>query len=166
MVVLLTAILGLLGPAAPAKDAPATQPAAQPAANTMGDMDTVHRGAKFTLADSITMDEVAKAPEKFAGKTVRVDGMVKTVCRKKGCWMVLAGADPKATARITFKDYGFFAPLNSADHPCSVEGTVTVKTLGEKERAHLAQDAGKKVEDIPVHELRLVATGIEIRPKK
>ena len=143
--------------------APASQPAT-PAANAvkMADSATLHRGAPFTLTakDRITLDAVAdKAPE-MAGKTVQVSGTVKSACLKKGCWMVLAGE--KAKARITFKDYGFFVPLDSAGSTAIVEGKVEVKTLSEAERKHLAEDAGKTIDAIPAHELRLEATGVEL----
>lgn len=137
-----------------------TQPA-KPAAAVDGPV--IHRGAAFTLAekDRITLDAVAdKAPE-MAGKTVQVTGKVKSVCKKKGCWMILAG--DKARARITFKDYGFFVPLDSDGRDAVIEGVVEVKTLDEAERKHLADDAGKTIDAIPKHELRLVASGVELR---
>ena len=71
-------------------------------------------------------------------------------------------ADKQARARITFKDYGFFVPLDSAGSAAIVEGEVQVKTLTEAERKHLAEDAGKTVDAIPAHEIRLVATGVEL----
>lgn len=143
---------------------PAGGPASQPtAAVKMAETPVLHRGAKFTLTekDRMTLDAVAaKAPE-MAGKTVQVSGTVKSACVKKGCWMVLAGE--KARARITFKDYGFFVPLDAAGSAAVVEGAVEVKTLSEAERKHLAEDAGKTIADIPEHELRVVATAVELR---
>ncbi len=148
--------------------APSSQPARQPAAaapesNLMGEQAVVHRGAAFTLKEQITLDDVAAKPEAFAGKTVKVAGTIKQVCRKKGCWMTLAGQSPKARARVTFKDYSFFAPFDSGGHAALIEGTVEVKTLSEAERKHLADDAGSTVDQIPGHELRLVATALEVR---
>ena len=37
------------------------------------------------------------------------------------------------------------------------------ETLSEAERKHLADDAGSTVDQIPGHELRLVATALEVR---
>lgn len=144
---------------------PASQPAAAPQPDTkMAESGVMHRGAAFTLAekDRITLDAAAaKAPE-LAGKTVQVSGTVKSNCVKKGCWMVLAG--DTARARITFKDYGFFVPLDSAGSAAIVEGAIEVKTLSEAERKHLAEDAGKTIDAIPEHELRVVATGVQLTP--
>ncbi len=157
--IVLTALVGLLTPASQ----PASQPAKVPAKNLMGDQAVVHRGAAFTLKDTQSLDEVAKAPEAHAGKTVKVSGTIKAVCKKKGCWVTLAGASPAARARVSFKGYAFFAPYDAAGHMATVEGTVEVKTLDEAERKHLAEDAGKKVEEMPKVELRLMASAIEIR---
>lgn len=164
----LALIAALLSPASqPASQPAASQPAAsQPAtpAKMADAKGPLHRGAAFTLAakDRMTLDAVSdKAPE-LAGKTVQVTGTVKSACKKKGCWMVLAG--DKARARITFKDYGFFVPLDSAGSSAVVEGAVEVKTLSEAERKHLAEDAGKSVDTIPKHELRLIATAVELQP--
>jgi hypothetical protein len=161
------ALVALFAPptSQPAASQPAaTQPAKPPAYNTMGAAGSVHRGAPFTVKDQVTLDAIAKAPEQFAGKTVKVAGKVAAVCKKKGCWLTLAGASPTARARVVFKDYAFFAPLDCQGKLAILEGAVEAKTLGEAERKHLAEDAGKPVSEIPKAELRLIATGIEIKP--
>lgn len=157
----LLVITALFGP--PASQPAATQPAKAPANNMMGTAGSVHRGAPFTVKEQITLDDVAAAPEKFKGKTVKVAGKVSAVCKKKGCWLTLAGSNPTARARVVFKDYAFFAPLDSQDKLAILEGTVEAKVLDEAERKHLAEDAKKPVSAIPKAELRLIATGIEIR---
>lgn len=123
-----------------------------------------HRGAPFTVTEQITLDAIAKNPAAYEGKTVKVAGKVAAVCKKKGCWMTLAGASPTARARVVFKDYAFFVPLDCQDKLAVLEGKVEAKTLDEAERKHLAEDAGKPVSEIPKAELRLIATGVEIRP--
>ena len=119
-------------------------------------------GAALALKERISMDELAAKADALNGKTVQVAGTVSAVCRKKGCWMILAGEKAGSTARITFKDYGFFVPLDSAGSKGVVEGVVEVKTLSEADRKHLADDAGKSVDTIPKHELRLMANGCEL----
>ncbi|MCA9546585.1 MAG: DUF4920 domain-containing protein [Myxococcales bacterium] len=131
--------------------------------NLMGDEAVVHRGAQFTLAEQITLDDIAKAPEQYAGKTVKVAAKITNVCRKKGCWMSVAGSTPGARARVAFKDYAFFAPFDATGKLAIIEGTVKVKAMSEAERKHLADDAGKPVSEIPTAELRLVASALEVR---
>jgi hypothetical protein len=126
--------------------------------------EVVHRGAPFTLKDKpITLDDVAAKPDAFADKLTMISGKVSTVCQKKGCWLSLK-SDKGTVARVTFKDYGFFAPKDCAGQVATVEATVKVTKLDAAERAHLAQDAGKKPEEIPEVELRLVANGLELTP--
>lgn len=152
---LLLVIAALFQPAGSQPVAPASE---APAADGV-----IHRGAAFTLQDSITLDEIAKDPAAFAGKTVKVSGKIGSVCKKKGCWMTLNGQTPAAVARVVFKDYGFFVPLDSQGKLATLEGVVEAKMLDEAERKHLAEDAQKPVEEIPAAELRLVAAGVEIR---
>jgi hypothetical protein len=151
-------LVALLNPAS----APTSQPAKAPQTKVMGQQGVIHRGAPFTLKKSITMDALAGAVDTYANKTVQVTGKVAAVCIKKGCWMALAGKKKHARARITFKDYGFFVPLNCKDSKATVEGTVQVKKMSEAERAHIAKDAGKPISEIPQSELRLVATGVKL----
>jgi hypothetical protein len=161
-------LLILLQPASQPTQAPATKPAAAPATQpatpkaTAAAWTTLHRGAPFTMTDRITMDALMSDAKTYAGKTVRVDGVVSAVCVKKGCWMTLGGSDKTARARITFKNYGFFVPLDCAGSKTSVEGVVELKTLSAAERAHLAEDAGKSVDQVPENEIRLVATAVEL----
>ena len=149
--------------APPAGPGPTTKPASPPADNTMASAKVVSRGAAFALKTSVALDAIAADPDAYAGKTVKVTAKVGTVCRKKGCWLGLVGDKPAANARVTFKDYAFFAPLDCTGDQATVEGTVEVKQLGEGERAHLAKDGGKKVEDVPAKELRIIATALEVR---
>ncbi len=131
----------------------------------MADSKLVKRGGDFTGAAKATLDEVAASPDKFAGKTVEVSGTVGTVCLKKGCWLGLIGAKPTTNARVTFKDYAFFAPLDSKGATARLEGVVEVKKMSPAEREHLAKDEGKAVADIPAVELRIMASALELTRK-
>ena len=138
---------------------PTSQPAKSPKVAKDG---VVERGAKLELKTSITMDELADNAEKFSGKVVQVKGNVATVCRKKGCWMGLGGEKVTSRARVTFKDYAFFVPLDSQGSKAIVEGSVKAKVMSMAERKHLADDAGKPLSAIPKSELRIVATGVKL----
>ncbi len=67
-----------------------------------------------------------------------IEGQVRKACEKKGCWMELATAtDAKGPGvRVTFKDYGFFVPLDSAGSQARVEGVVQVAELSENRAKH------------------------------
>ncbi len=128
----------------------------------MGNQPTVHRGAAFTLQQSVTLDEVANKAQEYAQKTVLIKGKVSGVCQAKGCWMTISGDQATSKARITFKDYGFFVPFDVKGKDALVEGVVQVKELSEAERNHLAQDAKKPVAEIPKVELRIIASAVEL----
>ena len=149
-------------------ETPTSQPMVKPqpaSTAAVQGVKTIHRGEAFTLKETQPFDAMMASAGTLDGKTVRVGGTVKAVCRKKGCWMTLSGTEGTSVARITFKDYGFFVPLDCSGSTASVEGVVKLKTLSDGERAHLAKDAGKDVKDVPKHEVRIVATAVSlVRP--
>ena len=50
-------------------------------------------GAGVTIATATPIKDLYAPPEKFVGKTVRVDGIVTAVCTEMGCWLALGAAD-------------------------------------------------------------------------
>lgn len=144
--------------AAPA--AGSTQAAAKPAAG-----DVIARGEKLKGLAAVQLDKVLAAPTDFDGKTIAVEGKVRRACEKKGCWMELAATDKGPGVRVTFKDYGFFVPLDSAGATAKVEGTVKVAELSAENAKHL-QAEGATVptgKDGKAREVQLVALGVELR---
>jgi hypothetical protein len=138
---------------------PAPPASAQPAAKTFGA--PISPGPTLSLADVLT------APERFRDQSITVEGHVRSACTRRGCWMEVAeGADPKLSGcRVTFKDYGFFVPTDSAGSTAKVQGTLGVNTLPAERVAHLESEGGQfphKNPDGSATELRLVATGVEL----
>ena len=124
------------------------------------------RCAPLGTGETLPLAKVLAAPDEYAGKPVRVEGVVRSACTKKGCWMELASADAEGPGcRVTFKDYGFFVPLDSAGANARLEGLVQVKTLAKREVDHLEAEGAKfaKAEDGTAKEIRIVATGVELR---
>jgi len=80
---------------------------------------------------------------------------------------VAAGSDPKLPGcRVTFKDYGFFVPTDSAGADAKVQGVLGVNSLPAERVAHLESEGGQfpnKNADGSVDELRLVATSVELQ---
>lgn len=121
-------------------------------------------GAKIAGTEAIGLEKVLADADKLAGKTVLIEADVKTACSKKGCWMEL-GAGEGRKARVTFKDYGFFVPLDSAGSRARVEGVVEVKKLEKKDVEHYESEGGKiadKAADGTAREVRIVASGVEL----
>jgi hypothetical protein len=67
--------------------------------------------------------------------------------------------------RVTFKDYGFFVPVDSAGASARVEGVVQVKELSEATAKHYESEGAivPRGSDGKPREVQLVATGVELR---
>jgi uncharacterized protein DUF4920 len=124
-------------------------------------------GSPLGTSPAVALAEVLKAPDKFADQTVLVEGAVRRACSRKGCWMELSEAQDAAApgCRVTFKDYGFFVPTDSAGSRARVEAKVESKLVKPELVAHLESEGAKfadKSADGSAHEVRLVATGVEM----
>jgi hypothetical protein len=110
---------------------------------------------------------VLKTPDAFADKSITVEGDVRRACTRKGCWMELSeGQDASAPGcRVTFKDYGFFVPTDSAGSKAKVEARVESKVIKPELVAHMESEGAKfadKAPDGSAREVRLVASGVEL----
>lgn len=67
--------------------------------------------------------------------------------------------------RVTFKDYGFFVPLDSKGMKARAEGVVEVKNLSKDEVDHLESEGAKisRRDDGTAYEISFVASGVELR---
>lgn len=125
----------------------------------------ITRGEKLKGLPAVEMTALMAAPATFDGKTVALEGTVRKACEKKGCWMELAASDKGPSVRVTFKDYGFFVPLDSAGSKAKIEGTVKVAELTPEKAKHY-QDEGAQVakdKDGKYREVQVVALGVELR---
>ena len=128
--------------------------------------EVVKRGAAISgETKTVSLATVLEKPADYATTPVVVEGIVKNACTQKGCWMVLAPAADKDGMRITFKDYGFFIPLDAKGMQVKAEGVATVKVLPKKEVDHLESEGAKfkRNADGSANEVSFVATGVELR---
>ena len=167
----LSIILALLAPLACEARANRANPpsAAEPAPSQAAPhAEPKHFGAPLNAgAPVLSLADVLAAPERFRDQTVTVEGQVRSACTRRGCWMEVApSADSKQPGcRVTFKDYGFFVPTDSAGARAKVQGILGVNTLPPERVQHLESEGGqfpRKNSDGSVDELRLVATGVEL----
>ncbi len=125
------------------------------------------RGEPLKGAKAVKLADVLAKPQTHDGKTVLVEGRVRKACERKGCWMELAadGQDKGPGVRVTFKDYGFFVPLDSAGAQARVEGVVQVAELSESRAQHYESEGAivPRGADGKPREVQLVATGVELR---
>ena len=128
--------------------------------------ETIKRGAAIAAdAKVVALATVLASPVEYSNAPVVVEGVVTNACERKGCWMQLkpaAGADQ--AVRVTFKDYGFFVPLDSKGMKARAEGVTTVKKLSKAEADHLEEEGAKlkRNEDGSAVEVSFVASGVEL----
>lgn len=103
-------------------------------------------GAPITLKDKQALTTVVNENARFKDQDVLVEASLKQVCQKKGCWAVLS--QDGTEVRMTFKDYGFFIPKDSASRLVLAQGRIIEKTLSEKQRRHYLEDAGAPASEI------------------
>ncbi|MCA1590873.1 MAG: DUF4920 domain-containing protein [Acidobacteria bacterium] len=130
--------------------------------------DKITRGA--ALAKSVKRVSVEKAvanPDRLAGKTVEVEGIILRSCKKEGCWMEMADVAGGQSVRVTFGDHAFFIPLNSAGMNVRAQGVFKTSILSREKVEHLIHDDGAKFEnrneDGTVTEVSFDATGVELK---
>lgn len=124
-------------------------------------------GAPLGNARAAALGDVLKSPDQFSDQDLLLEGDVRRACTRKGCWMELSTSpEPGAPGcRVTFKDYGFFVPTDSAGSKARVEARVETKLLKPELVAHLESEGATfadKAADGSAREVRLVASGVEL----
>jgi hypothetical protein len=144
----------------------APAPAEQTANVALKDGEVVRRGAALGTSETVKFADVLKEPQKYAGKTIIVEGVVERVCQKQGCWMELAPEKGSRGVRVAFKDHAFFVPFNSAGLKARAEGVFSVKSVTSEEADHLEKEGARTLsrdKDGEASEVLFTATGLELR---
>lgn len=118
------------------------------------------------LTNTVEMISQVETDGTFEGK---ISGVIKEVCTKKGCWMTMDLPNGESM-RVTFKDYGFFIPIDSQGFPVVLQGVATLEETDVAALQHFAKDQGKSPEEIaaitePKREITFEATGVVIKAK-
>lgn len=168
MIVALVSLMLSAAPAAPAKaghDEVCEHPANAAAAKASDPADLVVRGDKLKGLKKVELATLLSSPASVDGQEVSVQGKVRRACERKGCWMELAPEGKGPGVRVTFKDYGFFVPLDSAGRTAVVEGKVIVAELSEEKAKHYESEGATvpRGADGKPREVQLIASGVELR---
>jgi len=132
----------------------------------VADPSTGNFGIEITADGAIAPSEFLAQLEGQQTMETKLSAKVLEVCQNKGCWMTV-DLENGEEMRVTFKDYGFFVPMDCDGKQTIIQGvafydTVTVETL-----QHYATDAGEPQEVIdsitePELQLGFEATGVII----
>jgi len=96
------------------------------------------------LADNgtpLSLGELVKDSDKYQDQEVLLATRIAKVCQKKGCFFV--ATQGAATARVSFKDYGFFIPTDSGGKDVVLLGTFSRKSVSKEQAEHDAKDLGE-----------------------
>lgn len=98
-------------------------------------------GAPLPEGPARSLAEVVEASDAMDGEDVKIATEVVQVCQKKGCFFI--ARDGEATARVTFRDYEFFVPTDSAGKQVVLAGTFERRAISGEQAAHYAEDLGE-----------------------
>jgi hypothetical protein len=85
---------------------------------------TQRYGAPVTVKKPVDIAKLAKNPEKFNGKTLRLEGVVKEVCQGMGCWVEVS--DGKGASFIARSlDESVLLPKDCKGRKVVVQGQLT-----------------------------------------
>lgn len=127
--------------------------------------EVIRRGAPLGDSPVVKFTDVVKAPRRYAGRQVIIEGAVQRVCQKQGCWMEIMPDKAERGIRIDFNDHAFFIPFNSAGLKARAEGTFSLKQLTKEEAEHYESEGAelRRDKDGEASALVFVATGVELR---
>ena len=119
-------------------------------------------GAGVSIEKATPITQLLSRPAEFAGKTVRVEGVVTEVCTMMGCWMALSPDGQANAAQVLIQvehDGVIVFPVTAKGHKASAEGVVEKIEGGEGREAaqELASAQGTNAAQAP--QWRIAATG-------
>ena len=126
---------------------------------------TQHFGAPFATHGYLTFAELISDADTHADKTLRVDATIKSVCKKAGCWMILAdGGDQGQEVRVKMKDHAFAVPRDCDGKRTVVEGVFMKQVTPEAVLKHYEQDAGRDPSLVQGDKVEyvMIASGVDI----
>lgn len=126
----------------------------------------IRRGDPLPDRAALPLGVVLQDVESYAkqDEPVFISGVVERNCTAKGCWMQVAPAPGEKGVRVTFKDYGFFIPLNSKGMKVKAVGTIVTKHHDKDHVDHLEAEGAalQRNADGSATEITLVASGVEL----
>lgn len=155
---------------APTPSAPAAEPrtAAAPSSSSgnaapAGSAPAARYGAALEPASPVPLTTLLSNPKAYADQTVTTEGKVQRACSRKGCWMEIGSGED--ACRVTFKDYAFFVPTDSAGAFAKIQGRLDTREVEAAAVNHLESEGARfrnKKPDGSATEVRLIASAVEL----
>jgi len=101
---------------------------------------------------------------------MKVRSSIAECCQAKGCWMTMP-LEGEQEMTVKFKDYAFFAPMNSIGKDAVVEGWAYKEVVSVEELRHLAEDNNASAEEVeaitePEERITFMASGLIVEPSE
>ena len=143
-----------------ANEAPSTEEAA--AVETAAEVQApITFGETFLDAKSTPIAMVLNDPSAYADKVVIVEGEIRQVCQKMGCWFELsAGPDVTQAIRVTSPAHDILIPTDSSGKTALAKGTLIVREVTEEEAEHYRSEGAQAEAGM---ELTLKMTGVTLK---
>jgi hypothetical protein len=110
----------------------------------------------------VNIAKLAKQPQRFEGKTVRLEGTVKEVCQGRGCWIEVA--TPKGDSFLARSlDESVLVPKDCKGQRVVVQGVVAKMPV--KAHEHPAGEA-EEGHSCPAPVYVVSTQGVELEPAK
>jgi hypothetical protein len=119
-------------------------------------------GATFPDNETpLSLGDLVKNNDKYQDQEVLLATRIAKVCQKKGCFFI--AQDGAATARVSFKDYGFFIPTDSGGKDVVLLGTFSRVSVSKEQAEHFAEDLGETTAPGPGQfQYSIVASSVKI----
>lgn len=129
-------------------------------------------GEAPTLVEVTPIGRLLADPDRYVGKTVRIEGQVLDVCPMKGCWMDLGRDGERIQVKVD--DDVIVFPADAKGRVASAQGVVEAVEMDREGYVryleHLAEERGEafdlhahKIGNGPYRIYRIKGTGAEIR---
>lgn len=111
-------------------------------------------GSRAAAAEQVATLELLNNPEKYVGKTVRVEGRISAVCPRRGCWIDIVGEGDSRSLRFKVDDDVIVFPLETQGKSVVAEGVFVKRELPHEEAVryaqHLAEEQGEEFDPASV----------------
>lgn len=107
-------------------------------------------GAGVSVANAVAVQMLLDHPDRYVGKTVRVDGTVSAVCQSMGCWLEMSDPAIGRGVRFKVKDGVVVFPRDAAGRKASAEGGFEQIATSPVREAHHDDPRARPADGTPV----------------
>jgi hypothetical protein len=107
-------------------------------------------GEGVSATSAVTVQALLDHPDRYLGKTVRVDGTVSAVCQAMGCWLEIGDPAIGRGVRFKVKDGVVVFPKDAAGRKASAEGIFEEIATSPVREAHQEDPRTRAADGAPL----------------